>query len=157
MAASVTRMITFVHIGQEKDSGDDDYKYFTAPTIYWTMIESSLSIISACLPILRPLFHGHSPESIVRSVRSILSLGSLRSHSGPHPEPLRAQETSPTSSTIGINQTQNHFENLDQSSGYHHSTIISHDIPLGNVPAAHNSSPSRIFVQKGWSQSDHFV
>ena len=87
----------------------------------------------------------------------MLSLGSLRSHSMPHPEPLRAQETSPTSSTIGINQTQKPFENLDPSNGYHHATVISHGFPLRNVPAAHISSPSRILVQKGWSQTDDFV
>lgn len=43
------------------------------------MIESSLGILGACLPALRPIFRGFSPESVIRSIRSALSLDSLGS------------------------------------------------------------------------------
>ena len=46
-------------------------------------MEPTLGVISACLPTMRALFHGMSPESIIGSIRSALSLRSLRSsHSG---------------------------------------------------------------------------
>lgn len=40
----------------------------------WVVIEASLAIISACLPTLRPIFRGLSLETVVRSVRSVLSI-----------------------------------------------------------------------------------
>lgn len=43
------------------------------------MVEMGVALVVACLPTLRPLFHGFSAESVVRSVRSKLSLQSLRS------------------------------------------------------------------------------
>ena len=36
----------------------------------------------ACLPTLRPIFHGMSPESLIGSIRSVLSISSLRSAHG---------------------------------------------------------------------------
>lgn len=176
VAASITRMVTFVHTGQARDAGDDDYKCqlqsmilpykianetcmidFTAPTIYWTMIESSLSIVSACLPTLRPLFHGHSPESMVRSVRSAISLASLRSQSRQHPELSRAQEVSPSPSVIGINQKkQASFESSDQPRGNHH-TVMSQGSTLDRDLTTDKTSPSGVVLQKGWSKSDDLV
>lgn len=38
-----------------------------APMIYWTTIESSLAIIAANLPTLRPLFRHLSPKSLASS------------------------------------------------------------------------------------------
>jgi hypothetical protein len=43
------------------------------------MVEMGVALVVACLPTLRPLFHGFSAESVVRSARSKLSLQSLRS------------------------------------------------------------------------------
>ncbi|RYF45018.1 MAG: hypothetical protein EOO38_16765 [Cytophagaceae bacterium] len=50
-----------------------------APTMYWTIPETCIAVVGACLPTLRPLFYGWSPESILGSVRSALSLTSLSS------------------------------------------------------------------------------
>lgn len=44
------------------------------------MVELGVGIIAICLPTLRPLFRGWSPESIICSIRSALSLRSF--HSG---------------------------------------------------------------------------
>ena len=43
------------------------------------MLEAGLALIACCLPTLRFLFKGLSPESVIRSVRSIISLHSLGS------------------------------------------------------------------------------
>lgn len=44
--------------------------------MYWTIPETCIAVVGACLPTLRPLFYGWSPESIIGSVRSALSLNS---------------------------------------------------------------------------------
>ena len=40
------------------------------PTIYWPMVESSLGIVGACLPLLKPVV---SDFPVIQSFRSILS------------------------------------------------------------------------------------
>ena len=45
-------------------------------------MEPPLGVIGACLPCLGPLFQGISPESVIRSIRSQISLPSLRSPKG---------------------------------------------------------------------------
>ena len=45
-------------------------------------MEPALGVIGACLPTLGPLFQGISPESVIRSIRSQISLHSLRSSKG---------------------------------------------------------------------------
>ncbi|KAI0187898.1 hypothetical protein EV127DRAFT_498586 [Xylaria flabelliformis] len=47
-----------------------------APTLYWTELEASIAVISACLPTLRPLFAHLSPEAILRDFASKFSLRS---------------------------------------------------------------------------------
>ena len=71
------------------------------------MVELGVGIIAICLPTLRPLFRGWSPESILRSIRSALSLRSLNSGgSGARRSPGRsAKEAQPLgsdSSIVGI-------------------------------------------------------
>lgn len=51
----------------------------SSTTLYWSIIEAGLSIIAICLPTLRPLFARKSMDSIVRSVRGVMSLGSVTS------------------------------------------------------------------------------
>ncbi|KAF2750984.1 hypothetical protein M011DRAFT_455943 [Sporormia fimetaria CBS 119925] len=58
-------------------------QYEMAPTMYWTIPETCIAVVGACLPTLRPLFRGWSPESVIGSIRSALSLssnGSQRPH-----------------------------------------------------------------------------
>jgi hypothetical protein len=45
--------------------------------IVWSSVEPCLAVIGACLPTLRPLFSGMSPESVIGSIRSALSLQSV--------------------------------------------------------------------------------
>ena len=67
-----------------KHLADNLYIDYGAPTSYWVVIEASLAIVSACLPTLRPVFRGMSPESVIRSVRRVFSLGSLGSNDSKH-------------------------------------------------------------------------
>ena len=47
--------------------------------MFWGMLEMGVGIVAICLPTLRPLFMGWSPETLMRSVRSVLSLRSMGS------------------------------------------------------------------------------
>lgn len=47
--------------------------------LFWSMIETGMALVVACLPALQPLFRGLSPEAAIRSVRSKLSLRSMQS------------------------------------------------------------------------------
>ena len=46
----------------------------------WSYVEAGVAVIAACLPTIRPLFDGKSPESLLGSLRSMISLSSLRLH-----------------------------------------------------------------------------
>ena len=54
--------------------------------MYWTVPETCIAVVCACLPTLRPIFISMSPESVIGSIRSALSLRSLggSNHSSPH-------------------------------------------------------------------------
>ena len=55
---------------------DDTYNIFI-----WTVIEPCMGIICACLPILGPVFQGgHSPESLIGSIRSYISVRTQKSN-----------------------------------------------------------------------------
>ncbi|KAI0465721.1 hypothetical protein F4859DRAFT_507878 [Xylaria cf. heliscus] len=45
-----------------------------APTLYWTELEASIAVISACLPTLRPLIAHFSPQTILRDLASKFTL-----------------------------------------------------------------------------------
>lgn len=41
------------------------------PLVYWPMIESSVGIVGACLPLLRPLFAGATSRGFMRDLQSV--------------------------------------------------------------------------------------
>lgn len=51
------------------------------PTVYWPMVESSLGIVGACLPLLRPILTDTRAKSILSSLRTMLSRSSSLSNS----------------------------------------------------------------------------
>lgn len=53
--------------------------------IFWSLIETGVAVPVACLPTLRPLFHGLSPESVINSIRSMISLPSIHSQQKKEP------------------------------------------------------------------------
>lgn len=76
--------------------------------LFWGMLELGVGMIAICLPTLRPLFRDWSPESLIRSIRSALSLHSTRS-AGSSPgrstgrSAKEAQQLGSESSIAGIN------------------------------------------------------
>ena len=58
-----------------------DVTYVSTPVIYWAMVESSLGVVGACLPLMRPLVAGTSPSGFLRSLRSIVFPSSRHSDS----------------------------------------------------------------------------
>lgn len=42
-----------------------------SPLVYWAMVESSVGIVGACLPLLRPLLVGASSTGFMRSLKSV--------------------------------------------------------------------------------------
>lgn len=56
------------------------YQVLDSEITLWTVIESCLGLTAACLPLLYGLVRRTSLDSIVRSVRSVISLQSFRSN-----------------------------------------------------------------------------
>ena len=52
--------------------------------MFWGYLEIGVGIAAACLPMLRPLFEDWSLESVIRSVRSTISLRSFGNSSNFH-------------------------------------------------------------------------
>lgn len=47
--------------------------------LFWTIMETHIALIAACLPTLRQYFSGyHSIDSVLRSLRTTISLSSLK-------------------------------------------------------------------------------
>lgn len=61
-----------------------DHDYYL---VIWTSVEPCLGVIGACMPAMRPLFAGFSPQSIINSIRSVISLHSLGGRSGRDQQP----------------------------------------------------------------------
>lgn len=70
-AAGAAKLVVFHHIAIETSQGATDVTYILTPSIYWPMVESSLGIVGACLPLLRPLFPATSSAGFVRKLRSV--------------------------------------------------------------------------------------
>ena len=72
------------------------------------MVESSLGILGACLPTYRPLISRAGLESVVASIRSIISLQSLRSEGSRSRSRYagRNLETGSQDSTTGITREE---------------------------------------------------
>jgi hypothetical protein len=44
--------------------------------MYWTIPETAVAVLCACLPTMRAAFSKLSPESLINSIRSMMSLHS---------------------------------------------------------------------------------
>ncbi|MCJ1401657.1 hypothetical protein MMC11_004874 [Xylographa trunciseda] len=156
IAASIARLVCFINAGKLLAKNDPDLTYYVAPTAYWVVIECSLAITSACLAILRPVFHGWSLESVLRSLTSRLTLNSTRSanrsgfskHSA---RPYRVSAGDENSTTSLQRQQQ-------QQQGFR--AVVTGGPPsppgrLGTELAV--SRPEGIMVQKEWGRQDEAV
>lgn len=63
-----------------------------APGLYWTVVETCIGVVSACLPLLRPLLAGNTPHGIISILRSMISQMSLRKTSQVLSEPSRGDD-----------------------------------------------------------------
>lgn len=53
--------------------------------VYWPMVESSLGIVGACLPLLRPIFTDTPAKNIASSLRAMMSRSNVRTNSADTP------------------------------------------------------------------------
>ena len=71
VGAGAARLVVFQNVNAATNGGSVDVSYILTPTVYWPMIESSLGIVGACLPLLRPLFTGATSKGFVRKLRNV--------------------------------------------------------------------------------------
>ncbi|OTB01691.1 hypothetical protein M426DRAFT_14305 [Hypoxylon sp. CI-4A] len=76
IAAGSARLAIFIRQTNNPYQNADGIGHLTTE-IYWSMIEMGISVLAACLPTIWPLLGKVSLESMVRTVRSMLSLESL--------------------------------------------------------------------------------
>ncbi|MCJ1399052.1 hypothetical protein MMC11_002254 [Xylographa trunciseda] len=144
-AASIARLVVFTQAGAQQLSGSADYTYYLGPPIYWTALESSLVIIGACLPTLRPLIFDTSPRAITRGPRGKLSLAFIRG-------------SRPPRETMSSRTRQHEFDdssfvrlNADAPGSMSDTKTTAYAIPMGNLPKV---PPNGIMVQKSWARTD---
>lgn len=78
-ASAVVRLAFLTIDGYETKPGFRDVLGIDTIVLVWSQVEAGIAIVAACLPTLRPLFKGNSPESLINSLRSVFSLQSLES------------------------------------------------------------------------------
>lgn len=71
VGAGIAKLVVFNKVVQELDVGFLDISYMNTPLVYWPMVESSMGVVGACLPLLRPLFVGASSNGFMRSLKSV--------------------------------------------------------------------------------------
>ncbi|CAD6569874.1 MAG: hypothetical protein ASARMPRED_003298 [Alectoria sarmentosa] len=71
LGAGIAKLVVFNKVVQEMYVGFMDISYMNTPMVYWPMVESSIGIVGACLPLLRPLFVGASSNGFMRSLKSV--------------------------------------------------------------------------------------
>ena len=69
--------------------------------MFWGFLEIGVAIVAACLPLLRPLFKSWSLESVIRSIRSVISLRTMSSR-GRSSSNSRRRTTQRTESEVPI-------------------------------------------------------
>ncbi|KAG4029788.1 hypothetical protein MFRU_014g00870 [Monilinia fructicola] len=84
IAASIVRMTVFIQATAVNYDPHADFEFICTSGLYWSMIESGLGVIAACLPAQYGLLNTKGVQSIVASVQSAISLRSMRS-SSQHP------------------------------------------------------------------------
>lgn len=164
--AGIARLIFYYRAAA--DHTGPDVAINTAPTFYWSLVEASLAVVSACLPTIRPLFQGFSPESVIRSIRSRISLqsmgsknskGSKGSRRGTNIKPTEDQKS--TSSQVGFAGNKDTFHEGSPYDGDYmgHVQTEVEGTEMGHLPKAHIDGvpDDRIRVLKTVEQNDENV
>ncbi|TGO08350.1 hypothetical protein BTUL_0213g00070 [Botrytis tulipae] len=92
IAASIVRMIVFIQATAVNYDPHADFEFICTSGLYWSLIESSLGVIAACLPAQYGLLNTPGVQSLVASVQSAISLRSMRS-SSQHPSQCDAHDS----------------------------------------------------------------
>ncbi|KAF2121026.1 hypothetical protein BDV96DRAFT_595409 [Lophiotrema nucula] len=81
VVGSILRMVGFIQIQIAIESGNVsvDGLILVTKFLFWSIFEVGLAIIAVCLPTLNAHLRKMDASSIIRSVRSVISLHSLRS------------------------------------------------------------------------------
>ncbi|KAI9674944.1 MAG: hypothetical protein M1822_009006 [Bathelium mastoideum] len=128
VAASILKLAAVLSSLGQKAAEDpkSDEDLVITEVVWWIMLEVGLAMIACCLPTLRFLFRGVSPESVLHTLRSFLSLhstGSDKSRSR-MPDDLRPVngEKSSGSSTLPIFGPTSQFSEVrvDVHAGLHY-------------------------------------
>ena len=107
-------------------------------------------MVSACLPTLRPIFKGFSPESIIGSVRSIISLQSMGSNKNPNNSNYKknyAKEGTSNDSVVGFGKMSDDAVLENRVVGLH----------MDHIEAPRDFPKSSIMVHKEFSRHDDHV
>ena len=116
--------------------------------VVWSMVEAGVAVIAACLPTVRPLFLGKSPESLIGSIRSMLSLNSIgRSHD----RERRGSDSEALASGGGVNLDQ---VRTSESKGSQ--PLVETQIS-GNCPKEVEVPANEILMQNGISFKEEVV
>ncbi|KAI1474783.1 hypothetical protein K445DRAFT_315183 [Daldinia sp. EC12] len=111
----VAAIVRLVLLTKSLDEIDNNFSHiYLQNTIYiFKVIEPNASIVAACLPCYGPLIKSwRTPESIVRSVRSLVSISSGGSRGSRKRSPLHVQQGE---NSVGESQIElNTFANLSE-------------------------------------------
>ncbi|KAL2039833.1 hypothetical protein N7G274_007234 [Stereocaulon virgatum] len=147
VAAGTAKLVVFYRIANLTSAGDQDLTYLGTPTIYWPMIESSLGVVGACLPLLRPIFT-ESPVGSLSSMRRLFTIwsfstrrdGFIKGGGGPAVDSSSRNPKRKTS----CNSHVGHVGDSDNSPGAKFSKII---IPIGSLDRTGQVPTNRSIVE----------
>ncbi|CAD6576753.1 MAG: hypothetical protein ASARMPRED_007869 [Alectoria sarmentosa] len=146
LAASIARLVLYLQTQQAAiQEIPVDFDESITLIMYWSTIETGLALIAACLPTLSYLFNGVSLQSAVNSVRSALSLGSVRS-TRKSTEPSRAEVSNPYIDIEANNSSSSYAKMFPQpekavaSTNYPLQPIADHDTKYDTKPMQEQST-----------------
>lgn len=149
-AASIGRLVAHLQVSKIISTNvDHDVTWYLRTLIYWTIPESSLATIGACLPTLRPIFPSHSSESIIQNIRSPIWQSSGKSSK--RSKSSEIERNLSTESSVGLNKAS---EDVGGYDGIENETTV---VPLRNIAPAKHARGDGITVQYDIWQSNSQV
>lgn len=150
LAASIARMVNIAYTYNHARERTADPRLEDTQVVFWSMLEGGLALIAVNLPSVWGLFTRISPEAVLRSVRSMVSIGSRSSgDSKKSRTSYRQTKKSPLTSS---------HEDIVYKDGREHGAEVyaMHDIDMAN----HNQQPplpERIVVSNSITQTNSMV
>jgi len=88
---SIIRMVIYHGALTVQFDPDIDFEYITTLTSYFSLLEAGLGVCASCLPVQYGLLRSEKIQSIIRSVHSLVTLGSNHSNESQRSQRSRAQ------------------------------------------------------------------